>query len=496
MAGAKAASGTADGRRGQETTHAGPPTQRNFLLDFDTLLKVMQLDYIDCQRFLSSGYTEFMGKLYTMNPAMFQSPVYCDRELTQMALHYLSWFQDPGVRLVAGPGAAWHRLSSMGLQRLEDELWVTKAEAGAPLSVGTRIATINGMTLGEIRPEVERTLCTTAEPADPEREDWGLVVDFAKKVGVREGSGPDLRTVRLISGSSDVAARERREKGIPEPQALGSSEALLPAASLEEGGGGVCLIRLRRPGDPSFAGLAERIAGEAADAGAVVIDARGCAGGGQADIYPLVPLVLGPGGHARPEELFGPAGIVMNYSRHNVEAKLADLAELRKRMAGESGDRSASPDGASPAELGELDALEAELRERRGAGLVRDDTDYYPDMVFSSTAGKGSSRRVALLVDRDTSDAAEWLVRAARSAGHASVVGRATRGSLDNTCPRFVRLDADFGIVVPTAKYRAAADGQPTLGRGIVPDVHLVWSPVQLEHDAELDEACALVKRR
>jgi C-terminal processing protease CtpA/Prc len=74
------------------------------------------------------------------------------------------------------------------------------------------------------------------------------------------------------------------------------------------------------------------------------------------------------------------------------------------------------------------------------------------------------------------------------------VAGRATRGSLDNTCLRVLKLDDDFTLVFPTAKYRWAAEGDGTLGRGVTPDVHLPWTPEQLVRDVDLDAACALAR--
>ena len=484
--------------RSRGAGHVAPPVQRNFLLDFDTLLKVMQLDYVDCARFVASGYTAFMGRLYTMNPAMFQSPVACDRRLTQMALHYLSWFQDPAVQLVVGPRASWHVLPCVRLQRLGDELWVTEAERGAQLPVGTRIARVDGRTLDEIRPEIERTLWTTVDPADPEREDWSLVISFARDVDVRDDEAPGgLQRVRLVMGDSTVVDRERARLSLERPDMLGTRAAALPALELAVADG-IATLTVRRPGDPTFAVLAERAREELAACGArgLVVDVRGAAGGSQQDAYPLVPLVLAPGATARPAELFGAPGIVLNCSRHNVEARLAELATLRVRLATDTDARGVAAGGETSRvadELRELDDLMRELTERKGAGLVHDDTDFYPDVTFAAaTAADGGpicGGRVVVLCDRGTADAAEWLVRAARSAGHSLVAGRATRGSLDNTSLRLVRLDDDFAIQVPTATYAGARGKGATLGRGIVPDEHLAWSPAQLVRDEELEAA-------
>ena len=94
------------------------------------MLKVMQQDYVDCARYVASGYAEFIGQLYTLNSGMFQSPVYCDHVLTQMAMHYLAWYQDPSVRLEVGPGAAWHTVQTYGTQRCGNALYVVWAQEG------------------------------------------------------------------------------------------------------------------------------------------------------------------------------------------------------------------------------------------------------------------------------------------------------------------------------------------------------------------------------
>lgn len=470
-------------------------TQRNFLRDFDTMLKTLMLDYVDCARYEASGYADFIGKLYTLNGAMFQSPVFCDHTLTQMMLHYLAWFQDPAVRLEVGPGAAWHVRRDCRVQRLGDELWVVAARPGAPMCAGERIVGVNGMGLDAVRPEVERMLHTTVEPVDPEREDWSYVLAFAKKLAVVGTDGAE-RTERVVPGDSAVAARMRayyareapvRVDGVPEAAcdagAWPADEG--PACTLAVDGG-VAVVRIARPGDGAWTAELGRALDGVADlrsrgaVDALVMDVRGAAGGVQEDVYPLVAWLLDAGDTVRPADVFGRPGVVMNCSRHNVDAKLAELAAVRARLA------AAGDEGG----LAELDALAEELAAKRGRGLVVDGTDYYADVAFAAAAGCCGGRTV-VLCDRYTADAGEWLVRAARSLGR-TVVGRATAGSIDNTCLRTVRLDEDFSLVVPTAKYLGAQGAGATLGRGIAPDVHLAWDPQQLARDIELEHACAI----
>ncbi len=481
--------------------------QRNFLKDYDAMLKALMLDYVDCARYETSGYSEFIGKLYTLNGGMFQSPVYCDHILTQMMLHYLAWFQDPGLRLVVGPGAAWHMAEDYRVQRYGDALYVVSAEPGAPVRTGERIVGVNKKTLDAIRPEVERTLRTTVEPADPEREDWSIVLAFAKHLTVVGLDGVE-RTVKVAPGESAVTERMKAyyakrdgagadgapagDEGVPEAAGAPAAEPEPPCALRRAGR--IAVLRLADPGDAGFAPALEGVLAElgrrraAGEVDGLVVDARGAQGGAQRDIYPLVGALLAPGAAAKPADAFGRPGILMNCSRRNVDVKLAELAALRAQLA-------AGADGLAAEDAAELDALEAELKEKRGHGLVPDESDYYDDASFASAAD-GMAGRTVVLADRYTSDAAEWLAFAAKRLGYAAVAGRATAGSLDNTCPRVVRLDEDFALVVPTAKYLAATEGQATLGRGVVPDVHLAWTPEQLERDVELERACTLAAQR
>ena len=521
--------------------------QRSFLGVFDRLLKAMQMDYARCERFEASGYADFAGQLYTLNSNMFQNRAFCDRMLTQMILHYLTWYQDPGLQLVVGPGAAWHVTSDFGTQRYGDALYVTRAAPTAAVRVGEQIVGVNGKSLAEVRPEVERTLWTTVEPADPEREDWSIVLAFAKNLQVRGIDGSE-RTVKVDASAGDAewakpvrctrgeggagpaaASGEAASGAAPNLATVDGESSARPALKGEDGAvlaeaaddaamdagadvafaatanaeavsaaglpccelgrvGDVVVLTLRNPGDPAFSEALNSLLSEACVAKHLVIDVRGCRGGMQEDISPLVPFVMEPGATATPEQLFGRPGIAMNYSRHNVDDKLKELEVLRAQ---------AQESASAPENLAELDELAADLQAKRGQKGVHEMESaeaFYPDVQFSKSAdGPAAPARVVVLADRCTGEAAEWLVRAAKSAGYATVMGRATIGSLDNTCPRAVRLDDDLTLILPTATYLEALEGDATLGRGIAPDVHIPWTPAQLSRDVELETACERV---
>lgn len=462
--------------------------QRSFLGVFDRLLKAMQMDYARCERFEASGYADFAGQLYTLNSNMFQNRAFCDRMLTQMILHYLTWYQDPGLQLVVGPGAAWHVTSDFGTQRYGDALYVTWAAPTAAVCVGEQIVGVNGKSLAEVRPEVERTLWTTVEPVDSEREDWSIVLTFAKNLQVRGIDGSE-RTVKVDASAGDAewAKPVRCTKGEGDVEPAATNGVDRPCCKLSHVGD-VVVLTLRNPSDPAFGEVLDGLLSEVCIAKRLVIDVRGCRGGMQEDIFPLVPFVLAPGTTATPEQLFGKPGIAMNYSRHNVDDKLNELEMLRTQAR----------EGTSvPEDLAELDELAADLQAKRGQKGVREMESaeaFYPDVQFSRSAGGPAAPvHVVVLADRCTGEAAEWLVRAAKSAGYATVMGRATIGSLDNTCPRAVRLDDDLTLILPTATYLEALEGDATLGRGIAPDVHISWTPAQLSHDVELETACERV---
>ena len=531
------------GRLGREATAMGETVQhgqRSFLGVFDRLLKAMQMDYARCERFEASGYADFAGQLYTLNSNMFQNRAFCDRMLTQMILHYLTWYQDPGLQLVVGPGAAWHVTSDFSTQRYGDALYVTRAAPTAAVRVGEQIVGVNGKSLAEVRPEVERTLWTTVEPADPEREDWSIVLAFAKNLQVRGidgsertvkvdvsagdaewakpvrcakgegGAGPAAAILATADGESGARPALKGEDGAVlamagvvggETSAMAAdgwvADGVKPAADDEAATaagrpccelgrvGDVVVLTLRNPGDPAFGEALSDLLSEVCVAKHLVIDVRGCRGGMQENIFPLVPFVLAPGATATPEQLFGRPGIAMNYSRHNVDDKLKELEVLRAQ---------AQESTSAPEDLAELDELAADLQAKRGQKGVREMESaeaFYPDVQFSRNVGDlAVPAHVVVLADRCTGEAAEWLVRAAKSAGYATVMGRATIGSLDNTCPRAVRLDDDLTLILPTATYLEALEGDATLGRGIAPDVHIPWTPTQLSHDVELETAC------
>ena len=480
----------------------GPRPQRNFLRDYDLMLKVMQQDYVDCARYVASGYAEFIGQLYTLNSGMFQSPVYCDHILTQMAMHYLAWYQDPSVRLEVGPGAAWHTVQTYGTQRCGNALYVVWAQEGAPVSVGERIVGVNKKTLEEIRSEVERMLRTTVEPVDHEREDWSLVLAFARHLTVVGIDGVE-RTFRVVPGESAVTDRMKRlyaERGEGpvvgvREEARGRADERLHEVCALGWRGPVAVLTLRDLGAEGFSARLDGALGELASAAekplGLVVDVRGATGGAWDEVYPLVPYLLREGAQATPADAFGAPGVLLNCSQRNVDERLAALDGIRSTMVGGDG---ALLEGASLEELAQVDALMGELASSRGRGLQADETDYYTPAEF---VGAGEMP-VVVLADRYTADGAEWLAKAAvrlrvAGLGKALLAGRATCGSIDNTCLRKVRLDEDFALTVPTAKYLAALGGEATLGRGVVPHVKLVWVPEQLERDVELERACALL---
>ena len=361
--------------------------------------------------------------------------------------------------------------------------------------MGERIVGVNKKSLDEIRPEVERMLHTTVVPPDPEREDWSLVLAFAKHLTVVNAAGEE-RTLKVVPGVSAVTDRMKRvyaERGEgPEPAAMPCANPdEKPCCSLAYRDG-VAIVTLRDGGAPELGAALEAVVAELeqADACDVVIDVRGCTGGPLEAIYPLAPWLVPEGSQATPERLFGRSGILLNCSRRVIDRRLAELDGLRATLVDASG---LLLPQASAKDLAQIDELIAQLTAWRGTGLQPDPTSYYEPAVF-----EGRGVRTVILADRSTADAAEWLAKAAKRV-HADggawvqVAGRATRGSIDNTCPYAVPLDDDFTLVIPTAKYLSARGDGATLGRGVVPDEHLAWTPEQLACDCDLERACALV---
>ncbi len=430
--------------------------QRNFLKVYDQMCKAMRFDYIDAPSFVYSGYGKYEGMLESLNPIMFESPAICDKKLTQIMLEFLSWYCDPTLHLLVGSGAACAPFSlGYHVMRYKDALYVDRAVEGSPLVKGDRIIRVNGKTLEEIFPEVKRVLMSKNSC---EREDWSIVLGYARNYEVVHANG--AHEIREDDCPHVKVPVENKHVTIGEPSAVPHDD-------------GVLVMKLERDDMAGLGVKARKQIERASGATKLIIDARGVCGGTVDDACALLPLLVDQPTSYR--DLFGSSTLLMNASRKNVTDRITLLKKQRAQV--------------TDSQCKIIDDLIEDLKEHQDKGLMPVGEADAENAVVSPS--DFSSDQVIILIDRETADAAEWLVRAASVCKKVIVIGRATCGSIDNTCLASRKLDDDFTLVYPTARYYwAKEDSKATRGCGIEPDIHLAWTPQFLNED--VDMKCAL----
>ncbi len=187
-----------------------------------------------------------------------------------------------------------------------------------------------------------------------------------------------------------------------------------------------------------------------------IVDLRNVADVSDDELMDLLPRICR--GPARLSDLTDTEFFV-NYTRRNCLVKAAGLQGI---------------DGA--------EGYIAELREKSGQGFLPEtDRD---DAVIDGHAPE----RVIVLTDTWTRDGAETLALAAKRAG-ATLLGRATLGTIDLGGDVSLALDDRYTLTWSTLITKSAAEGRTLPGRGIEPDIYIPWTPAECREDILLREA-------
>ena len=123
-----------------------------------------------------------------------------------------------------------------------------------------------------------------------------------------------------------------------------------------------------------------------------------------------------------------------------------------------------------------------ELREKAGRGFLPERDD--DDAVIPGRAPE----TVIVLTDTWTRDGAETLALAAKRAG-ALLIGRPTLGTIDFGGDVSLALDERFVLTWPTLITGSAMEGRGLMGRGVMPDIVIPWTPEECGRDILMDAA-------
>ena len=133
-----------------------------------------------------------------------------------------------------------------------------------------------------------------------------------------------------------------------------------------------------------------------------------------------------------------------------------------------------------------------ELLNNKGKGFVEFDfTDMGPDMFIK---GKASPKRVIVLSDMYCGSSGDSFVEICKKSPKVTVIGRATMGVNDYANLAKKKWDDGFVMMYPTSRLSRIDQGNGMTGVGILPHVHIPWTPAHLHEDIDLEHALRLLE--
>lgn len=436
-------------REGKKT----PMQQRFNNMSFQTLAFVMEHDYAGHAAMPGKTAAPYRANLDRMDfeqrvPLM--SQLYEDH-FVRNAVEYLAHANDPRVELTFGAQALCPEIMSCGffVRRFGNDLVVTRVCGETRVNVGERIVRVNGYDVADYARQARPVLGDAT--GDVTHELWNTAMAFSRHFDVLcpDGSMQRLKTEHY-----------RVERPVSK-----AAVEMLP--------GGIVLVR------PST-GVARELQAALGTAGAcgVIIDLREVTSLDEDTALAILPLLIHE--PVTLEELPGYGPLHLWCSPNNCRALASILTGAARAMEAQGQISDAKKTRAQAAEICDMAGQGFCLVDMNGGSQ----TPIVPLMPHVP---------VAVIVDTATSSLAENLTRIAERFGRATLVGRATRGSLDYALPITVRLDAAYSVTYPAAMSLEAFQGERINGIGIVPQVCVPWTPEHLSSDRDLERALACV---
>ena len=319
----------------------------------------------------------------------------------------------------------WH--AGIDVRRFGDDLYVTAVQGDDRFRPGDRLVQLNGTPAGLHRRGFQRNFLYADEP---ERELWGNVMKSVTHVLAEHvnGSREDLPLRRF------------------------TAPRLVPETALTQCGDAL-LLTVGAPGDgEALRQLTEAHADALRQADRLIIDLRHSAGGEDDALLPLMPWILNA--PKTMNEADGVHHLRTLYTRANAARRLAVLTPY-------AGD----PDA---------DALMTEIRAKAGAGWIDEELTLWDDLP---EVIRPAGHEVILLTDTWTEGPAEAFALLAKKEGRATLLGRATMGTLDMTGTLSVAVSDEFTLAYPTSVSLDALDGNGFMRRGVQPDRTIPFTP-------------------
>ena len=425
---------------------------------FHTLAFIMEHDFAGCEMVgprMAAPFQANLDRIDFEQRVPLMSRLY-EEHFVRNAVEYLGVAGGGAAALELGRAALYPEVLNCGfaVRRFGDELIVTCVWADERLRAGDRIVMVNGYDVPAFAKQAKPVL--SDQSGDASHEVWDIVLAFSRHFDVRRGNG---QTERLKT-------RHVRD------------EAPCKAPLPEDAGDGLWVVRLGRETDGRLAAcLRDGFAG--AEPRGMVIDVRESAEMDEEDALALLPLVIDEA--AVLEELpgFGPFHLWCSPNNCRLTADILVASAEAMESQGLFADAAATRSQAE------------EIRSMSGRGFQQVDL---AGNEITPVEPLWPGVPVVVLADIATAGEAEKLVRLAKDAARGTVLGRATRGTLDWRLPLTVSLDAAYSVRYPAALSPEAWEGNVVGGRGVTPDVAVTWGPAHLGRDVDLERALALLR--
>ena len=419
----------------------------NYELLFDDMIRTIRKDYAGAAEIKNPGEArDFSANLSQAFSAKKLDDVYFLRIMNQ----YLATIRDRNMTLTLKDNDHYKQGDrGITVRCCGKELIVTSSR-DERIHPGDRLGKINAKSPKWYLEHMSKNIFWSDEE---ERMDWTEFLNASERVRVDRPDGTkefmDLKNFEPAAVSEEISFSEPKE--------------------------GTVLLRIDSFLDPDAVAAAldeHRDALQAADT--VIFDLRNNQGGYDNAFYPLLPFVVD-----RPvllREFMGEQGVYTNYTKKNSKRLVAQLTPYL--TSEEEGYKELAQE------------LIDTAKEKSGAGQVYEKDE---DLALNDTLlTPMPCRRVILLTDTFTEDAAELFVQQAARSEKVTVVGRPTRGTIDYTNCITAYYEGGFLFRYPISRSRDCQKGKCVKDTGLPVDVYVPWSEEELTRDVVLDIALGI----
>ncbi|MBS4173526.1 S41 family peptidase [Bacillus sp. FJAT-49736] len=341
--------------------------------------------------------------------------------------------------------------SGFKVRRYNDRLYITAVSNETRLEKGFSIVSLENKSIPELLEIHKRRLGENNQ----ERENWDKII--------REYS---FCEVENLSGAKSMMELNQYE-----------SSKYIPQYSLKSLDKNIQLMTLTDFDNPDAINrLVESHKEKLDHCKDLIIDVRVNYGGSDSAYYPLLPYIF-------PEQVtnLNEDGEIMltNCSDRNYELRVKSFRNSLKDIQDEG-------------TIKVINILLREWEKNKGKGFVEFDfSELEEDELIE---GRRSPERVIVLADVTCGSSGDSFVETCKMSNKVTVIGRATAGLNDYSNLAVMSWDGLFELWYPTSRLSRIDEGRGMTEVGVIPHVHIPWTPNHIFEDIDLNVAIDMLK--